>query len=53
MVEAVFGTRQPGGPLIRAGLLMTLINVPSWELQEQGRAKGLFLYNFCISIYLM
>lgn len=36
MFKAVFGTRQPGGPFIRAGLLMALINVSSWELQGQG-----------------
>lgn len=42
MFKPVFGARQAGGPFVRAGLLMTLINVSCWELQEQGRAKGLF-----------
>lgn len=53
MVKPVLGMRQPGGPFVRAGLLMTLINVTPWELHEQGRTKLLFLYHFYISIYLM
>lgn len=36
MVKPLPRTRQPGGPFIRAGLLMTLINVSPWELQGQG-----------------
>lgn len=49
MVKPVLGTRQPAGPFVRAGLLMTLITVTPWELQEQGRTKG-FLF-FIISIF--
>lgn len=48
MFKPVFGARQAGGPLVRAGLLMTLINVSCWELQEQGRAKGLFFSHFSV-----
>lgn len=47
MVKPLPGPRQPGGPFIRAALLMTLINEPPWELQ--GQDQGVVFY--IISIF--
>lgn len=40
MVKPVLGTRQPGGPFIRAALLMTLINVSPGRAAGAGQASG-------------